>query len=452
MKMAKPKTLCALLLLVLFLAMFVLNLLTPLIADDFIYSLNDYAGNEKVSFASLMRTQYLYINGRVLPHALLAGALLLPRPIFACLNAVIYCFFIFLLTRHANTKSDPIYLLFCIILSWFFLPVFGETVLWTTGACNYLWGTVLILAFLHPYADALSGQVRSGKSLAIRCGLLGLLAGSTSENTAGAAILFCGIVLLISFLRSRGGRLTEFIGSTDDKQKRVPLWMITGTAGAFIGYCLMLTAPANFFRLDNVGSVSLSTRLQYLSNAASRLYQTPSVIYVCLLTLSIFFLKNQTLRKSLPSIVFAICGCAAGGAMLLSSSIPDRAFFGGLAFIIIAILYQAKVLLDAVSRTSLSLVPILCIATAAFTFSITLSAFQLRTIKHSIDGRDTYIREQIELGVRDVVTDRFYPSTQRSALTTLGDIPADQTTWKNRAIANYYRLNTIHSNQNRYLS
>ena len=37
------------------------------------------------------------------------------------------------------------------LLIWLFVPTFGQTILWETGAANYLWGGIIIISFLSMY-------------------------------------------------------------------------------------------------------------------------------------------------------------------------------------------------------------------------------------------------------------------------------------------------------------
>jgi hypothetical protein len=301
---------------------------------------------------------------------------------------------------------------------------------------------VLILIFLSPYITTLSGDLPDGRRLALRCAILGLLSGATNENTAGAVILFCMLTIMITLFRTKG-RWSATIGSAPQGNDRIPLWMIAGLVGALVGFCFMLLSPGNFLRAERVGDILFSVRLRNLSLAAQRLYLIPAVIYAALLTLTIHFSKKDAIKKSLVSILFVLCGCAAGFVMILSPAFPDRAFFGGVAFMIVAVLYQGKVLLSSYSKTSLLLTPVLCIVMIAFAFSITLSAAHLHKIKVEHNDRVAFLEEKRALGELDVVVFRLKPQTIRSALSTLGDIGEDSSYWKNQSLARHYELDSI---------
>jgi hypothetical protein len=301
---------------------------------------------------------------------------------------------------------------------------------------------VLILMFLSPYIDTLSGDLHDSKRLTFRCAILGLLSGATNENTAGAAILFCMLTILITVFRTKG-RWSALIGSAPRGCERVPVWMIAGFVGALVGFCFMLSAPGNFLRVERVGDILFSVRLYNLSLYAQKLYLVPAVIYAGLLMLSIHVYRKEVVQKSLVSILFVLCGCAAGFVMLFTPAFPERVFFGGVTLMIAAVLYQGKVLLNSFSKTSLLLTPVLGVLMVAFAFSITLSAAHLHAIKEAHNERIAFIEEQRALGELDVVVRRLNPSTIRSALSTLGDMGEDSTRWKNRSLARHYELDSI---------
>ncbi|MFK4947129.1 DUF6056 family protein [Lactococcus formosensis subsp. formosensis] len=81
-------------------------------------------------------------------------AMQLPKGIFNILNAGIYVLVGLLLNVVISGKKvllKPLHLALTFLLMWFFIPGMGSTVLWVSGAANYLWATVIILLFLLPY-------------------------------------------------------------------------------------------------------------------------------------------------------------------------------------------------------------------------------------------------------------------------------------------------------------
>jgi hypothetical protein len=129
------------------LSFFILNALTPLIADDYGYSLGLY------SFFDVVKTtydRYFDWGGRLLSNFLLYFWLLAGKFYFNIANTIIYCLFIFLVQFHimGKAKCNPAMFLAISIFLWFLVPAWGQNFLWISGSCGYLWTTVFILLFL----------------------------------------------------------------------------------------------------------------------------------------------------------------------------------------------------------------------------------------------------------------------------------------------------------------
>ena len=79
---------------------------------------------------------------------------------------------------------------------------FGQTMLWICGACNYLWGSVIILGFVTLYRHFLEApqKLRHGALAAGGMFLYGIAAGWCNENTSGGGLL---LVLMFGMNASR---------------------------------------------------------------------------------------------------------------------------------------------------------------------------------------------------------------------------------------------------------
>ncbi|MFX3750207.1 DUF6056 family protein, partial [Streptococcus suis] len=88
------------------------------------------------------------------------------------------------------------------LLMWFFIPGMGSTVLWVSGAANYLWATVIILLFLLPYRFNVSTK-RGWEEYYLP--VLGLLAGLTNEVGGATTVLLALIFTVYNFKKSTNG-------------------------------------------------------------------------------------------------------------------------------------------------------------------------------------------------------------------------------------------------------
>ena len=130
------------------------NFLTPMTADDFLFSFSHAhwsrltgVGEILPSMAALRQNT----NGRVLAHFFVQLFLLWPRPIFNFLNAamgtLLFCI-LYRYVRRGDRARDLLLFLLLFSLLFLLLPAFGQVFLWLTGACNYAWTAVVTFAFL----------------------------------------------------------------------------------------------------------------------------------------------------------------------------------------------------------------------------------------------------------------------------------------------------------------
>ena len=133
-------------------------------------------------------------------------------------------FLIYLQIPHRK-KYDPIVFLLIQLSLWLFTVDFRQTVLWQTGACNYLWTTTIILAMMttmhrlqtgacnylwtttiilammttmHSFRRVIGAPQRKGWHgllFLILLFVFGVVAGWCSENTSGACLVY--ILLLV---------------------------------------------------------------------------------------------------------------------------------------------------------------------------------------------------------------------------------------------------------------
>jgi len=323
---------------------FVFNQKTPLQWDDFKLTfvwpeevaIAEDGGLTKptdriASFNDILTSQYNHYftwGGRTVVHVI-AQFLLYISPVMAdILNSAVYLLYAVLLYFHIKGREKHDALLFAgiNILIWLIQPVFGETILWLTGSANYLWGTSFILLFLLPFRlfDNRSSQTK----VLLKCSgmlLLGIIAGWTNENTAGAAI-FITIVFLL-YYRSQ--------------KWRIPAWAIAGVIGAIAGYIIMIAAPGNFARAElRASGMSMSAfQLSY------RFLTSTQFLFQYLGVINLFgFILLVMVRKYTPDNkrTLFLSGLYLAGTlvavymMLFSPIFPPRAWFGAITFNIIS--------------------------------------------------------------------------------------------------------------------
>ena len=202
---------------------------------------------------------------------------------------------------------------FCL---WAFNFDWCHTIIWLSGACNYLWASVLFLLFLIPYIRHYftNGEVEYGSWFIPVMFFFGLAVGDTNENTI-CWIGLAGIFYLWKCYRN----------------KTLKPWMIAGFIGLSLGYGLLMLAPGNLVRLaDDYKNLKI-TKMFWIW--FSVVIESPFIFY------SIKF--NQLTRNIRRGIVskhrnvlnwFIVMSVLVNFIMYLSPSVSPRSFWSGITF------------------------------------------------------------------------------------------------------------------------
>ncbi len=416
---------------VIFIFMFVLNFLTPLIADDFSYSFGaDGRIKNLYDIYNKQVDHYFTWGGRTVAHTIAQIFLLFPKIIFSIANTFAYVLLIYLIYRIARGKSEdkPILVIAINLLLWFVLPVFGQTCLWLIGSCNYLWTTDIILIFILKYME---NKPTKRKILSmILMFLLGIIAGWTNENTAVGAIFI--VVASLFFMKKSKVKLEK--------------WHISGAVGIVIGFILLIVAPGNYARNELfVDNTSVIVKWIYRAVNYSISFVDilkPLILFtIILVTINIYYKKK--IEKNV--IVYLIAAVLTVYSMLLSPTFPERAWFGVIIYAIIADMY----LLYNVDK--LNKVYTYIIADVVLVF-LTLycgqylnTALGIKELKSTWNSRINYIESEKANNNFNVKVERYVTLDKHNPNYKLEDIAADEGTWPNNDIAKFFGIQEISS-------
>lgn len=313
------------------------NLQTALIADDYNYRFIFGTANQRVEhifdIIESMRAHYHTMNGRLILHSLTQLFLLWGKPVFNVVNTVGYLLFTGLIYWHCKGtgRHSPALYFGVHLMVWFFIPVYGQTMLWVDGSANYMWGSILRLAALLPlrlHVQAARPAAGSWWWLLLSIPA-GVIAGWTNENSGAAFLVIVGLFLLYN--RANKGR--------------IPRWAVGMLAGAAVGFAVMIAAPGNHVRLENNLGVPV-TAFQRLWNGITVCnrklfyYLLPvfALYAVCLALLHFFGPegKREKRQRMLLSGIYLLGALAGVYAMLFVPYFPARATFGSVACAIVA--------------------------------------------------------------------------------------------------------------------
>jgi len=388
-----------------FFILFLLNILTPIISDDFAY-LYIYGEEGRItSFSDIIQSQinhYYMWGGRSVVHFIAQILLMLPSYIADLLNTLIYLGYAFLIYFHIKGRKESSISLFILInlAIWFLQPVFGDTILWITGAANYLWGTFFILLFLLPYRlyEGKESGMAQQIIYPVLMLLLGILAGWTNENTAAAML----VVAILYFIYFRSHKW------------KIPAWAIAGFIGAMIGFGLMILAPGNYTRGGDSVSLNLYTFGYRLFTWTLTFFIYSGPLFLISLVLLIIYNRfpNGQKKDNLKLIfIYGIAVIAGVYAMLLAPSFPRRALFGVVSFLFISTgicIYNLDFRNKFLRQLNLLVITVSLIG---FVFTFYLNSRDINNYRKVVEQREIEIEKAKAQGLDSYESDRYVGGT-----------------------------------------
>lgn len=438
----KKKLLFLMAIIVSWLLIFIFNVLTPMMSDDLFYSREvQMAGN----FAEVVQQeyqQYMTWSGRSVCHLILRCFLMGNKMVFNIFNSLVFVGLALLiyLNIEGRKKNDiPVYLLTNLLI-WMFGVVFRQTVLWETGACNYLWGSAIILAFLTLYRSCLKKTDRLKKRVVwvVLLFITGIIAGWCNENTSGGGILMSLMLVVFWWYDNRDNKKPAF-------------YMVAGIVGQLTGFLFMIMAPGNVARVlvqeeEHTGLFALVSRFQKIILAIKNNFL---ILLIIILLLFIIVLYQKHNLKNLwkdcrNGILWLIAFLATCFALILTPEPMPRAYFGAGIFLIIAVVqFFVYVKENEIIFRSLKtgMISVMCLI---MFFTYMESGANLARIYREYHERDVYLTEQAENGVKDVTVPMLRPDFETKYSDGYNsDITASPEYWLNIAYATYYGFDSV---------
>ena len=442
-----------------FVLIFIFNVLTPMMTDDLFYS-------KTVSEASSIRdlfaqeyTQYMTWTGRSVCHMILRFFLLTDKMVFNVANSVAFVLLTLLIywnVDHRKKYDTPVYLLVNLLI-WMFGVVFRQTVLWETGACNYLWGAVLIMGFVTLYRYGLKRESGGGQESegvvpkqadglkhpvlwAVFLPVLGVLAGWCNENSSGGGLLM--VLLCLGF----------YLYEKKKGLHAIKPWMITGLLGNLAGLAIMVLAPGNAIRSqaqpeeEHSGLLGYMARFQKITLAVRENFLLLLIIGI-LLFIIVYYQKKSwkaLWAYSRNGFLWAFVFLATCYALVLTPEPQARAYFGAGVFLTVSVVQffvdvSEKEVIFASLKTGMISVMLLVMF-----FTYMDSGANLARIYREYNERDVYLTQKAEEGVTDVTVPMLRPDFETKYSDGYNsDIREDPGYWVNVAYASYYGFNSV---------
>ena len=416
-----------------FIMMLVLNLLTPLLADDYSYGI----GLDKTRIDSIIDiinfqvNHYLTWGGRTVAHTIAQCFLLFPKWIFSIANTFIYVALIYLIYLHAkgdNTKDKPLLLLLIHLALWYLLPVFGQTCLWLVGSCNYLWTTVIILFLLLQYRKDNNKNNSLKKAVAIF--LLGILAAWTNENTSvGLLVVIIGLLVIKKL-----------------KHQKLKKWEISGLAGSILGFLILILAPGNFVRSESFEDntfilVKLIKRV--VEDTTAMLDYTMPLLILGVILITIYIYNRKKIKSEV--FVYILAGFLTTYAMVLSPTFPARAWTGVFVFWIIACLQLIYNLDDINKIFNPIITDTIIILSLFYIIPFINTTRDVLNLNRVWTSRVEYIEKEKSKGNKDIEVEAYYNGGNHSPNYDVADIGSSKKGWPNEDVAHYFNIKSIKS-------
>ncbi len=282
--------------------MLVLNAMTPMFADDYIYALNLRTETLLTGFSDVLHSIASFRrmhNGRVAAHFFAQLFLWLPGYIFNIVNAAMCSLLVYSMFRYTKTGSKrDVVLAFCAFaMIWLLMPAFGHSFLWLTGSCSYLWAISFITLFIYPFFSHYMGN---GKSCGVPGTILGVafafFVGAYSENGSfsALAVSFCFLALI-------------FI-----KEKKLPLKLTLRFLAACAGFLYLMLAPSELGKKNAEAKGAAFPLLERYGIGGAELI----LLCVCALLMCLFLLWGISRHRRAFCRAVAL---AASAAVLVSS-------------------------------------------------------------------------------------------------------------------------------------
>lgn len=428
-----------------FIMIYVYNILTPYMSDDYFY-LSDVRKAEGLwDLIKQQYGEYLSNSGRIIGQFNIRLSLSVNKQIFNVVNSGMFLALVLLIYSNIRRKKkyDLFVLLLIIALLWKYAVNFGQTMLWICGACNYLWGSVFILGFFTFYRYKLEQAEKCKHPVLLAAGtfLFGVVAGWCNENTSGGGLL---LVLLFAF--------NFWLKHKKEGKKSIYPFMISGIAGMLCGILGMVSAPGVRNRSAAMSDGDYTGLLGYLS----RIYKTTVTVrelffpLLVLLTIALVFLVLQKKFKSFrevrtnESILFLAAGAATAYALILAPTPADRAFFGAGIFLTVACIQAIVDVADlelAMRGAKYSLTGVLCLW---LFFTYTENLVNLARIYREDVERIELIQADYEVGSGIVVIPQYRKAFRNPySFAHDSDLTEDKNYWINLFYEVYYDIGNI---------
>jgi len=314
-----------------------INHIIPFMMDDEWYATLLYSDEKIKNLLDIFDAQkwhYMNWGGRSVTHTILQLVILSGEMVADIINTVMVVLTGIIVTGISETmtrikRSFPERIICATIVMGLMLALSANwelSMFWQSGACNYLYITVFILLFIWVYMREIPYDCLGSKEplwgVNVWIVPLALLAGWSNENMGPVAFIFA--VATVIYVK-KVGHIVE-------------PWMREGYIFSLIGSLACIIAPGNFVRSEEITKQSLWITIYervYYECKASFDYM---LVLILLIIVAIAICKCcYYIPVGREVIYILVAATLSWGAMALSPHYPDRATYGTMILLILAL-------------------------------------------------------------------------------------------------------------------
>ena len=412
----------------LFLCMFVLSSMTPLVSDDYTYaySFADFTRITRVSqIFSSMAAHRIRPNGRVFAHGMVQLFMMGPKIFFNLCNAANAVLLAWLFARFfpAQPPGKKLFLLAAgAMIIWNYSPAFGEDFLWLDGALNYAWGLSALLLFLWPFAaEYLELPHKQTPLHCLLFCLIAFIAGSYSENGSVSMLFAAFCLLLLVSLR----------------RKKLPPFLAVGFLMAVLGFFWLLRAPGTAHRGSDFSLSVLGANFSHVLSTVRKVLLPLYLGYAAALAAAICCKADK--RRLVLSFILILAGLVSLAAFVFAAYFELRHF----CFTVITVSLACVLLLSELLDSPYRVLADICASALAvlFLFNAAAGAVDIAVGCSKWHIREERIRQAHEEGASIVVLDEHLNFSPYGISFKLNDFGPD---WPNMWIAKYNGFDVVY--------
>lgn len=402
---------------------YLLNYYTPLMHDDLAY-LYQFGPKAEVrptnlpvkNLADVFRSQYYHyldVNGRFTSHFLLQFILLLGKDIFNVFNVFVFLGLIYLVDLYSNRGNNSYFIyLFTVVCLWFLMPFFGQTILWATGAINYLWTSFFVILFLILFKRQKINSVKNPIRL-ILLFLFSLFIAWMNESITFGIAASLSIYFIMNF---KTIKQSEF-------------FMILGFG---LGVLLIVFSPGTFNRVGNEVDVEFSLRRKVLDFIAIVFLMKWNLLVTFILLIAHVVMKRMSMKVFKDNFIIILAVVFNSILLLIIGKIEERMLFGNSVLLLVLNVYLLKNIIKNSSDRWLN-VSGFCLLLVLF-----FGYYKAFIIVRNYHDKNVFFEDEIKNTKNGVV---YFPSVESSRFvyhTVSGN--SDSRNYHNRVRAFYYHV------------